>query len=154
MFSSFHSDITNSYTTEVERDSATIDCYLEVSFLMPLSVDVWDPERSTPDPDGLPDTAIVPYIQHLNANGIQTLQSCAGYVRDNGLRDSGCVWFVADSFSPDDAVESGEFERVARLYHPERAWEVVFPGLAESEAALEAAMAALFHALGISGGWA
>ena len=111
----------------------------------------WDPDKATAHSDGNPDTAIVPYVEALNDAGVESLQSCSGHVHPDGTLSSGHLWFRprTGELSPESLVDSNEFERVARLYHPEACWMVVFPGLAGSPADLRMAMRALFHALGI-----
>lgn len=78
----------------------------------------------TDGPDGLPDRAIVPLVEHLRRHGIVTLQSCAGHPGS----DDGCLWLADD---PRLAAKIARlivgrhpFTAVKRTHHPERRWEI------------------------------
>lgn len=111
----------------------------------------WDPAEATDDRDGRPDRAMVPYVEALLKHGVRTYQSCAGHVDEKGVRHGGVLWFDHPAFSPDRALDTNEFDQVARLWGRESfpLWEVRFRGQARSDAALRAAMDALWYVLDI-----
>jgi hypothetical protein len=97
-----------------------------------LAYATWDPRIATDDPDGLPDTAIVPLVEDLRRAGITTLQSCAGHIehRDGTeIMHAGCLWLAADAV--DQAAMTRlcvePFEDVSRVYWPVERWQVVWP---------------------------
>lgn len=112
----------------------------------------WNPEEATSDPDGLPDTAIVPYIEALNSAGIETYQSCSGHTFEREgktLHKSGLLWFAPIDIDPRELASNYTLERISLMYEPEHCWEVVFPGLAQSEEAFDSAMHAVFDVVGL-----
>lgn len=80
----------------------------------------WDPGRATDEPDGLPDRAIVPLVEHLRALGIVTLQSCAGHQGSDGT-----LWVRADTVDPVAVrwLPMRPFDRMQRVVWPEDRWE-------------------------------
>lgn len=112
----------------------------------------WSPSEATPRSDGLPDTAIVPYVEALNEAGIETYQSCSGHRHDE-LRTDGHLWFNSgemDSSGARRLADSPDIHTVCRRYARSDCWEVGFPGISASEAALERAMDDLFEVLGVT----
>lgn len=110
----------------------------------------WDPEEATPESDGLPDTAIVPYVEALNEHGVETLQSCAGHVHEDGTKTDGHLWLEPDALTPEDARELRDREGlfgVCRRYVREECWEVTFPGMAFDEDTLRYNLRPLFDVL-------
>lgn len=110
----------------------------------------WNPEEATPDPDGRPDVAIVPYVEALNTHGVETLQSCAGHVHEDGTKTDGHLWLGPDALTPDDARELADTDGlygVCRRYARAECWEVTYPGMAVGEETLRWNMEPLFAVL-------
>lgn len=111
----------------------------------------WSPGDATSVSDGNPDTAIVPYVEALNAAGVVTYQSCSGHVHEDGRKSDGHLWFESDEFDPQAFVDAGDLHTAARQWGREAfpVWIVHFPGLAISERSLRLSMDALFTNLGV-----
>lgn len=117
----------------------------------------WDPDEATPESDGKPDAAIVPYVEALRDAGVVTLQSCSGHVHPDGTRTDGVLWIAATGgvMSWSDAAVLAyhghgiHYAKRAWQRGCESRWEVAFPGLAESEESLRRSMESLFGALGV-----
>lgn len=78
----------------------------------------------TDAPDGLPDRAIVPLIERLRADGIITLQSCAGHPGES----DGVLW-IADTPTVRARLaplltDPTPFTYLKRTHHPQRQWEI------------------------------
>lgn len=110
----------------------------------------WDPDEATPYQDNRPDAAIVPYVEALRDHGIETLQSCAGHVHEDGRLSEGHLWFRAfGTFEPKLAAKCDPLSEVMRRYVREECWQVTFPGHAEGPDALHEAMRVVFGSLGL-----
>lgn len=113
---------------------------------------LWSEHTPTDKPDGKPDTAIVPYVNKLQSEGVETYQSCAGHqYEQNGtkLSESGTLWFECEDLDVDRLVMSPQMTLVKRVYKPEQCWEVVFPGHAIGEEAFGIAMEHLFECIDV-----
>lgn len=112
----------------------------------------WNPDEANEKSDGKPDKAIVPWVEALNNQGIQTFQSCSGHKHEDGTYSDGVLWIGPEAIDENQAqhlARTDEFTSVCRRYSREECWEVGFPGLAEGENQLSVAMECLFMILGL-----
>jgi len=111
-----------------------------------------NPDKATDEPDGNPDTAMVPYVEALRAEGIETYQSCAGHGPDGQSSDAH-LWFESDAMAEGGArylAQHDGFHSVCRRYAREDCWEVVFAGMNAGEGTFREHAEELAAVLGIT----
>lgn len=103
-----------------------------VQFNADPAYETWDAAVAeglvTDEPDGLPDTGMVPVVNALRAVSVTTLQSCTGHAGT----DDGTLWIKSESESVGTDIrdmadlDREPFERVQYVLHPEARWEFIW----------------------------
>lgn len=106
-----------------------------------LEYATWEPSAATGDPDGLPDTLIVPVVEELRRRGVVTLQSCQGHVGSSDAH----LWFRADLTDEQarSLAATPGMAKVTRMFSPEDCWEAWWVASDRDRAAYEGCVAAI-----------